>query len=76
MARTLFGYNPDGSPNYEDLQVLEQAQHYISSGASLRDVASFVSNEASRPISHEGLKRRLKQPIYKYGGSLLAQQQD
>ena len=75
-SRSLFGYNEDGSPNYDDLAVLEQAKYYIDSGASLRNVATYVSNEASRPISHQGLKKRLAQPIYKNGGSLLAQQQD
>lgn len=74
MSRILFGYNPDGSENPHDLKVLEQAQHYLNNGASLRSVADFVSNEASRPISHEGLKKRLKKPIYRKVDSLLAEQ--
>ena len=73
MPRTLFGYNSDGSENPQDLEILEQAKTYLDAGASLRNVAAFVSSEASRSISHEGLKKRLKQPVRKNEDTLLGE---
>lgn len=71
MPSNIFGYNQDGTPNYADLQALEEAQAYIEAGASLRVSAAHINSKASRTISHEGLRKRLRKGVYLRGGSLL-----
>lgn len=72
--RRPFGYRKeDGSlyPNWEDLELLQEAKDMVEAGVSLRQTADWLNSQASETISHEGLKRRLARGVYSHGGSLL-----
>jgi len=60
-----FGHEEDPNdpdillPIVEDLELLEQAKVHLKQ-YSLRDVAAWLSENASRSISHMGLKNRIE----------------
>lgn len=64
-----FGYYAEeGSrrlrPIEDDLSALQDVKEMLDIGAfSLRDAALWLSDKASRNISHEGLRLRLQRPV-------------
>lgn len=50
------------------LQALEEVKPLVEEGyLSLREAAAYVTMKAKKKISHEGLRLRLKMPIYVFG---------
>ena len=66
-----FGYIEDPNdpdvllPVKEDLELLEQAKEHLKQ-YSLRDVAAWLSENASRSISHMGLRDRIESEQRRY----------
>lgn len=66
-----FGYIEDPNdpdvllPIKEDLELLEQAKEHLKQ-YSLRDVSAWLSENASRSISHMGLKDRIENEQRRY----------
>ena len=63
-----FGYDvtPEGNlvPLEHDLQALDIIREMIEEKTvSLREGAEYLTFKASRSISHQGLKNRLKRPV-------------
>lgn len=50
-------------PIVKELEALEQAKVHLKRGYSLRTVAQWLEGTTGRPISHEGLKRRVQMDI-------------
>ena len=69
IRKPPFGYDltDEGNliPIQEDLEILEEIADLLEFKAiSLRNAALWLSEEASRSITHEGLRRRLQRPVY------------
>jgi hypothetical protein len=74
-----FGYEQDPDdpdillPIVEDLELLEQAKEHLKQ-YSLRDVSAWLSENASRSISHMGLKNRIEIEQRKYREGIIQRQ--
>ena len=74
-----FGYEQDPNdpdillPIVEDLELLEQAKEHLKQ-YSLRDVSAWLSENASRSISHMGLKNRIEIEQRKYREGIIQRQ--
>lgn len=74
-----FGYEQDPEdpdillPIPEDLELLEQAKVHLKQ-YSLRDVAAWLSENASRSISHMGLKDRIELEQRRFRKGLMQRQ--
>jgi hypothetical protein len=60
-----FGYEQDPEdpdvllPVVKELELLEEAKKHLKK-YSIREVANWLTKESGRPISHEGLRKRIK----------------
>lgn len=71
VARTIpWGYDVDPEdpdlliPNVEQLELLDKAKKYLHQ-YSLRNVAHWLTENSGRPISAEGLRKRVKQEKFR-----------
>ena len=70
LSRNIpFGYMIDPTnekmllPIVKELEALEEAKGHLKRGYGLRTVAKWLEGETGRPISHEGLKRRVNTDV-------------
>jgi len=61
-----FGYTSDGQPIEIELEGLKVVQDLINTEAiSLREASEYLQDMCGRTISHVGLRKRLKNGIYR-----------
>lgn len=66
MSKAAFGYDVSGNPVEIELEGLQVVQDLIrTESISLREAAEYLEDLCGRTMSHVGLRKRLKNGIYR-----------